>query len=192
MEFDKQLIERSLRIWNFNMDKISIESIQHVPMHEWRISNGEKTQLYIENLQCCVGLYAYGNGFSFAAHVNTIVFDKEEYILDERKKPVFCNRCNDLYEQILRYNGKIIEPFKIGISLGVTPLNDNERSMILIYKGIYQIINKLVNLGIPAIKLETIYEPELIVDALNNRIITPTKKEKTIKLIKKDKRFCLS
>ena len=124
MEFDKDLIGCALKIWNFNLDDITIKNIQHVPMHEWRIFTNEKSQLYIENLQCCVGLYAYGNGFAFAAHINTVVFDKGKFILDENKEPVFCNRCNDLLNQILKYRGRIVEQFKIGISLRVRSLSE--------------------------------------------------------------------
>lgn len=178
MEFDKDLIECTLKIWNFNLDDITIKNIQHVPMHEWRISTNEKSQLYIENLQCCVGLYAYGNGFAFAAHINTVVLDKDEFILDENKEPVFCNRCNDLLNQILKYRGRIVEQFKIGISLGVRPLNDNDKSMIVIYKGINEVIRKLKSLEIPVVSLTNIYESELIIDALNDCIIIPEKLKK--------------
>lgn len=61
-----------------DMSKIDIHKVSHIPMHEWRISMNDKPLLYIENLQCCIGLYGYGNGFAFAAHINTVVFDKNE------------------------------------------------------------------------------------------------------------------
>ena len=128
MEFDKNLIERSLKIWIFDVEQMDIEKIQHVPMHEWRIATKDKPFLYVENLQCCVGLYVYGNNFAFAAHINTVVFDKDEYALDENKKPLYCNRCQDLLTEILKFNGEIFEPFKVGISLGVTSLDDTEKS----------------------------------------------------------------
>ena len=103
-------------------------------MHEWRISTKNKPLLYVENLQCCVGLYIYGNNFAFAAHINTVVFDKDEYTLDEKKRPLYCKRCRDLLTELLKFKGKIVEPFKLGISLGVTPLKDTDRSMLLILK----------------------------------------------------------
>lgn len=74
MKFDKELLERSLKIWNFDIDQLLIDAIQHVPMHEWKLATKDKPLLYVENLQCCVGLYAYGNNFAFAAHINTVVF----------------------------------------------------------------------------------------------------------------------
>ncbi len=180
MEFDKELIEKTLKIRNFDIEHISIEAIRHVPMHEWRIATKDKSLLYVENLQCCVGLYAYGNNFAFAAHINTIVFDKNEYVLDESKNPLYCNRCQDLLTQLLNYNGSITEPFKIGIALGVMPPNNTEKSMVLIYSGVEELIKRLNHLRIPIVQLENIYEPEFIVDALNNCIITP-KQNKMLK-----------
>lgn len=180
MEFDKNLLERSLKICNFDVEQIDIEIIQHVPMHEWKISTKDKPLLYVENLQCCVGIYTYGNNFAFAAHINTVVFDKNEYTLDENKEPLYCNRCHDLLTALLKFNGKIVEPFKIGISLGATPLKDTEKSMQLIYYGMNQVIKEMNRLGIPVVQLETIYEPEFIIDALNNCIIRP-KQNKTLK-----------
>lgn len=173
MEFDKELLKRSLKIYNFNTDHISIEAIQHVPMHEYRIATKDKPLLYIENLQCCIGLYAYGNNFAFAAHINTVVFDNNEYTLDKNGNLLYCNRFQDLLTQLLNYSGTIIEPFKIGIAFGVTPLDNNEKSMLLIYSGVEYLIKRLNDLGIPVVKLENIYEPEFIIDTLNNQIITP-------------------
>lgn len=173
MKFDKELIERSLKIWNFDTAHISTETIQHIPMHEWGIATKDKPLLYIENLQCCVGLYAYGNNFAFAAHINTRVFDKNEYVLDENGNPLYCNRCQDLLTQLLEYSSDITEPFKVGIAVGVTPLAATEKSMLLIYSGVKDLISRLNDLGIPIVQLEHIYEPEFIIDALNNHIIIP-------------------
>ena len=175
---DESVIERSLNIFGFALENIDIKKIQHVPMHEWRVSSIKKPQLYIENLQCCIALYSYGNGFGFASHINTVVFDKDEFILDENNKPILCQRCIDLYNQILKYSGTIVEPFKIGISLGETPLDDGEESMIAIYGSLDQTISKLNDLGIPIILLERIYEPEFIVDVENSCILTPIKTNK--------------
>ena len=80
----------------------------------------------------------------------------------------------------MNFDGNIVEPFKVGISLGVTPLNDSEKSMQLIYYGIDQVLKEINKLGIPAEMQESIYEPEFIVDASNNCIITP-KQNKTLK-----------
>ena len=178
MEYNKELIEHSLKIWGFDINKIELEKVRHTPMHQYKISNQQKTLLYIDNLQCCVGLYAYGNNFAFAAHINTVVFDNDEYSLDENRKPIHCNRCDDLYREILNYKGIIKEPFKIGITFGCSPLNNNEKSIILIYQGINDITKKLNCLGIPVIILEDISAPELILDSQTGNIIFPDKKIK--------------
>ena len=175
MVYDQNMIKHTLKVYNFNLDELSIDNIEHVPMHEWRVATKGKEELYIDNLQCCVGLYAYGNGFAFASHINTVVFRNDEYKLNEQRKPIHCNRCDDLLEQILSFKGNIVEPFKIGISLGFAPLDEHEDSMVLIYQGIYEVIKKLSVLGYPVTKLETIYEPEFILDSRDGNIITPKK-----------------
>lgn len=178
MQYSIDLIERSLKIWGFDIDEIEIEKIKHIAMHQYQISNQDKTLLYIDNLQCCVGLYAYGNNFAFAAHINTVVFDNNEYYLDKNRKPIHCNRCDDLYKSILNFNGIINEPFKIGIAFGCSPLNNCEESIVLIYKGINDIIKKLNYLDMPVIKLEDIVAPEFILDSQTGNIIVPNKKIK--------------
>ena len=173
MEFNKEIIERSLKVWEFDIDNISTEEIRHVPQHEWRIATKEKPLLYVENLQVCIGLYAYGNNFAFAAHINPLVLAKNEYTLDVNGNPSYCNRCQDLLTQLLNYSGEITEPFKIGISYGVTPIAHTEKTMQLVLSGVEEVIKKLNEIGIPAVQLENIYEPEFIIDSLNNCLITP-------------------
>ena len=177
MEYNTDLIEHSLKIWGFDINEIEIEKVKHIPMHQYKISNKDKTLLYIDNLQCCVGLYAYGNNFAFAAHINTIVFDNDEFYLDKNRKPIHCNRCDDLYKEILNYKDVIKEPFKLGIAFGCSPLDNNEKTMILIYQGINNVIKKLNYLGIQVIRLEDINAPELILDSQTGNIILPNKKK---------------
>lgn len=183
MEYDSSLIEQFLKTYGFNTNKIEIEKIKHVPMHQYKISTEDKTLLYIDNLQCCIGLYAYGNGFAFAAHINTVVFEQNEYLLDENKSPIYCNRCNDLYKEIIHYRGIITETFKIGIAIGCSPLASNEKSITLIYQELKYIIKKLNFLGIKTIQLEDIYAPELIIDSESGEIILPNNKHIKIKHI---------
>lgn len=178
MEFDENFIRRLLEIWEFDVQEIDVDKVKYVPMHEFRISTMKQPLLYIGNLQCCIGLYAYGNSFAFAAHINTVVFDNNEYTLNEKGEPVYCNRCNDLIREILKYQGEIIEPFKIGISFGVKPLNKDEKSMSLIYDGIDQTIKRLAYLNIPVIKTSDMNESEFIIDSLNSNIIIPKRKIK--------------
>lgn len=179
MEYDNMMINHTLKVYGFNLDNLDINKIQHVPMHEYRVSTLDKPLLYIENLQCCVGLFIYGNGFSFASHINPVVIRNNEFITQDDK--LICTRCNDLLNSLLSYKGNIYEPFTIGISLGVIPLSNNEKTMVSIYNGTNETIDKLRKLNIPVKDLMVINEPEMIIDTIKNTIITP-KKEKDNKM----------
>lgn len=180
MEYNESFIEHSLKIWGFDISNLEINKIQYIPMHEWRISTQNKPLLYIDNLQCCVGLYVYGNNFAFASHINTVVFANNEYILDENKRPIYCNRCDDLYKSILENKNIINESFKIGIAIGCSPLDNSEKSITLINDGIKDVIKKLNYLGISVIQLENIYAPEFIIDSQNGvLILTSSTKNKS-------------
>lgn len=50
MEYNKDLIEHSLKIWKFDINRIEIEKVKHIPMHQYKIFNQDKTLLYIDNL----------------------------------------------------------------------------------------------------------------------------------------------
>ena len=177
MKFDNYFLEHSLMIFNFDLNSINVTDLQHVPIHEWKVATDEMSKLYIENLQCCIGLYAYGNGFAFGSHIDTVMYNNNEFILDKNKQPIFCNRCLDLLYNILKHSDKIFEPFKIGLAIG-TPVNLTEKSMSVIYKSISILINRLKQLDIPVILLDDIYESELIIDAKNSCIIAPKKEYK--------------
>lgn len=180
IKYDRELIIRTLKAWNFDLKQLDINRIEHVPMHEYRISKEEKDLLYVDNLQCCVCLYAYGNNFSFATHINPVVFENDEYLLDENKQPIHLNRVDDLINSIITFskNNEITKPFKIGISFGVPPLSKYEKSILLIYKGLEQIIIELTNQNIPGYLEEDLYEPDFIIDTPNKKLILPKQKVK--------------
>lgn len=58
-EYDIETILRILKIEEFEADNLNLTKIKHVPMHQYRTSSLEKPLLLIENLQVCIGLYAY-------------------------------------------------------------------------------------------------------------------------------------
>ena len=84
-EYDKETILRILKLEGFELDKINLDEINHVPMHQYRISSKERPLLFIENLQVCIGLYAYSKNFGFAAHLNPVVMRGDEFQYDENK-----------------------------------------------------------------------------------------------------------
>lgn len=179
MEYDKELVERALRIWGFSLENIDIDKLLHVPMHGYKVAMPDKHLLFVENLQCCVALYAYGNNFAFLAHVNTVVLENDEYLLDKDGNPIYFKCCEDLLIEILKFKGAITEPFKIGISFGYNPLSKDHISIKLIEEELNKLIMKLSYLGIPAIKLDDINRPEFIIDANNNSMVFPNQERKT-------------
>lgn len=174
-EYDEELKLRSLITWEFNIDNLNINNIIHVPMHQYRITN--KNMLYIDNLQCCVGLYAYSNSFAFAAHINPYIFRGDEFILDNNI-PIYFKRIDDLKKELLQIQKK--DSIKIGISLGYNPLDKNYPSMILIYNSINKLITDLNSEGYNVELLDDINAPEFIIDIENQKLILP--KEETLKL----------
>ena len=39
MEYNKELIEHSLKIWGFDINRIELEKVRHTPMHQYKIVN---------------------------------------------------------------------------------------------------------------------------------------------------------
>lgn len=65
-------------------------------MHEYRISSPKKLFLLIENLQVCIGVYAYSKNFGFAAYLNPVVIRGDGFQCDKNKNILYCNRFDDL------------------------------------------------------------------------------------------------
>lgn len=171
-EYDDELKLRTLSSWGFDVENLEVDKIQHVPMHQYRVSSPKYPMLYVDNLQCCVGLYAYGNGFGFAAHINPVVMRGNEYELDNNKKPIHFNRIDDLLKCLLESNIPMIEPLKIGIATGVMPLDENYPTIKMIYDRMDELVLKLNLMGINTLKLGTITAPEFILDSKEEKLIT--------------------
>ena len=176
-EYDKEMIIRSLKIYGFDMEEIDVDKINYVPMHDYRVATNNKPLLYINNLQCCVGVYAYNNNFGFCAHINTVAMENGDYEVDHNKKPTRCRRIDDLYETILKEKEKFINPVKLGISLGSNPLDKEVPTMRMIYKEIATLICKLNKVGIDYILLPEQQESNFIIDTENSKIIYPNHKK---------------
>ena len=171
--YDKETILRILTIEEFELDSLELNQIEHVPMHQYRVSTKDKTYLLIENLQVCIGLYAYGKNFGFAAHLNPVVIRGDEFICDENKNIVYPKRINDLYEAII--NNKVND-VNIGISIGFNPVYQTYHIIDMLNKYIDDLILKLNTNGIMATKLDMIDNHIFIVDTLNEKIIKPKDK----------------
>lgn len=177
IKYDNELKIKSLNTWGVNTEDLDIDRISHVPMHEYRVATEEQPMLYIDNLQCCIGLYAYGNDFGFAAHINPAVMQGDEYELDDKGTAIRCKRIDDLRNAILS-NNYFDEPIKFGISIGSRPLDRNHPTVRMIYDGVNNLILLLNLIGIKAEPLEEQYTSEFILDAENNDIILANSSEK--------------
>ena len=171
IEYNTEQITRILKIEEFEIDKLDLNKIMHVPMHQYRISSLEKPLLLIENLQVCIGLYAYGKNFGFASHLNPVVMRGDEFECDINKNIVYCNRIDDLFNAII--NSKV-DKVNIGISIGVTPFYETYQQVDMLDKLIDDLALKLNKLGIVATKLNLVNNHIFILDTIKQEIITPS------------------
>ena len=171
-EYDIETISRILKLEEFNLDELNLNKIKHVPMHRYKTSSLEKPLLLIENLQVCIGLYAYSKNFGFAAHLNPVVMRGDEFQNDKNKNIVYCNRLDNLYNAII--DAKIQEPVYIGISVGFNPVEKTYQIVDMLDKSIDNLISKLDIMGIEATKLDLRENHIFILDSANGKIITPS------------------
>lgn len=160
VEYSKDTIERILKLENFNVE--DIDDIKHVPMHEYRVSDNEKTKLLIENLQVCVGLFAYSKNFAFAAHLNPVVI-RENEIECSNNRILYSRRIEDLFEKIKKTN--IVDTLYIGISKGFNPVDKTYELIEILNKSIDRLIIELNKIGIDTIKIDTLNEHIFLIDS---------------------------
>jgi len=180
-EYDIETILRILKLEEFDLDELNLNQIKHVPMHQYKTSSLEKSLLLIENLQVCIGLYAYSKNFGFAAHLNPVVMRGDEFQCDTEKNIVYCNRIDDLFNAII--DAKIQEPVYIGISVGFSPVEKTYQIVDMLDKSIDNLISKLNIMGIEATKLTLRENHIFILDSVNGQVITPSNQniQETIK-----------
>lgn len=85
IKYDLDIISRILKMEEFALTNLDLNKIKHVPMHQYRISSSDQPLLLIDNLQVCVGLYAYSKNFGFGAHLNPVVIRGDEFCCDSKK-----------------------------------------------------------------------------------------------------------
>lgn len=173
-EFDKETKLRSLKIFGFEVEKLELDRILHVPMRQYRIATKEKPMLYIENLQVCVAIYAYCENFGFASHINTVVLEEGDFILNEKKIPIKVRSIENLKSCILKIPS-IKEPIKIGIAIGYTPISKDYFTIKLIYEELEVLIKELSSSDIRVEHLKDQSMPEFILDTANQKIILPNR-----------------
>ena len=171
IEYNTEQILRILKTEEFEIDELDLNKIMHVPMHQYRISSLEKPLLLIENLQVCIGLYAYGKNFGFAAHLNPVVMRGDEFECDINKNIVYCNRIDDLFNAIINSR---VDKVNIGISIGVNPFYETYQQVDMLDKFIDDLALKLNSIGIIVNKLDLVNNHIFILDTVNQVIITPS------------------
>ena len=170
--YDEDLVSRILTTEGFELNDLSLNQIKPVPMHQYGISTKEKPLLLIDNLQVCIGLYAYSKNFAFAAHLNPVAISGDEFECDTNQNIVYCNRIDDLSNAIM--NTEIEGPVYIGVSIGFNPIEKTYQVVDLLNKSIDELVSKLNTIGIEAIKLDLRNDHIFIVDSENEKLLTPS------------------
>lgn len=178
-EYDDDLKVKILETWNFDIEKIDVDKVAHVPMHQFRISTLTKPMLFVENLQCCIGLYAICNNHVFAAHINPVILRGDEF---ETRfgRVIRCKRIDDLKEFIFNYN-QSKDNLTIGIVYGSRPLSLNNENMRMIYDDLDDLIWELKLLDYSVDDIATSVAPEFIINSLNGEFILPKEEEKHLR-----------
>ncbi len=147
-------------------------------MNDYKFNSVDKPLLLIFNLQCCIAVYLYGNGFGFLAHINTtkgnlspLFFDiqNNEFLLSDLVLEKLKNYCD--------YSGKN-DGFYLGMVLGSSPYSNDYYIMNSINKGMNNLIK---NAGLHEINVqlnEKIELPDFVMNTITNEFIGPSVKIK--------------
>ena len=173
MKFDSKYIAHALSVYGFR-DGLPLDSIEYVPMHQFRVATKEKLLLYVDNLQCCVSLFASAANFGFAAHINTMVMRGDEFYVDGNGKPIKCKRVEDLFDSIISSKVEPSESIKIGISKGCIYPGDSYPTMDMVYDGIADTKRKLEVKGYSVDLLEQ-DAMHFVLDTSSGKMIFPQK-----------------
>ena len=179
IKYDLDIISRILKTEEFDLDKLDLNQIKHVPMHQYRVASDDQPLLLIDNLQVCVGLYAYSKNFGFGAHLNPVVIRGDEFRCDIDKNIIYCNRIDDLYNAIIDAN--VNDTIYIGVSIGFNPVSETFNLVWLLNNSINDLIIKLNERCINAVKLDLKDNHIFIVDSVNEKIITSVNQIGSIK-----------
>ena len=182
-EYNDALIKKSLELFEFDIQNIPLELIQHVPMHSFKVTASSKPLLYVDNLQCCVSIWALAPNFAFACHINPSVIRNDDFYVDSEDNPIKLKRTDDLYDAIINSDINKDDPIKIGLTFGVTPLPKDNQNICLIYEAIQELIIKLKEQGLTTCFVERDYEMNFILDSRNGKVIVPEEGQKTIKVL---------
>ena len=152
-------------------------------MHGFKVATSSKPLLYVDNLQCCVSVWALAPNFAFASHINPSVIRNDDFYVDSEDNPIKLKRTDDLYNTIMNSDLNKDDSIKIGLTFGVTPLPKDNPNIRLIYEAIEELIIKLKEQGLTAYFVERNYEMNFILDSRNGKVIVPEEELETKKVL---------
>lgn len=169
---EKDFIENALKVMKINIDDNEKSLIQFVDMREYGVATQEKPLLLTIGLQSCIALIAYTKNFSFLAHMNVYRgnWDKD-FDIDEEKEEGKCKKIEDLYNEILNNKDNIREPINVGLVLGVSPVEKEYVSRIILEKDLLDLFEKLRANNISAVRLPDISSFSFMLDSRTGKII---------------------
>ena len=130
---ENKFIRNALDVMKFDIGDSERDLVQFVNMREYSVVTTEKPLLLTIGLQSCIALFAYEKNFSFLSHMNIITCEPD-FLINEQKEPIRCNRIDNLYEEIKKNQDRIKNTINIGLILGVTPVGKDHKSRVVIEK----------------------------------------------------------
>ena len=169
---EKEFVEKALKVMDFNIEDKEKLLVKFVAMREYGVATKEKPLLLTAGLQSCIALIAHSEHFSFLAHMNMNKGNwNQDFDIDEKRGTGKCKKVEDLYSEILKNKHNISEPINIGLVLGVTPLEKDYISRIVLEKDLLNLFSKLRENNISAIRLPDISSFSFILDSRTGKII---------------------
>lgn len=169
---EKEFIENALKVMKFNTEEIKPDLVNFVNMREYKVATKEKPLLLTVGLQSCIALYAWEKNFSYLAHMNIYEGNwKDDFEVSEGNIPIRCKRIDDLYDEIIKHRSYINGIVNVGLILGVSPMDRNYKSRVVIEKDLLKLFGKLRNDGISASRFPDINSFSIILDSRNGQII---------------------
>lgn len=169
---DKEFIDNALKVMEFDIDDKEKSLIQFVNMREYRVASEEKPLLLTMNLQSCIALIAYTKNFSFLAHLNVVRGNwSQDFDINDLIRNSKCKKVEDLYNEILSHKDKITQPINIGLVLGITPVEKDYISRIVLENDLLKMFEKLRVNNICANRLPDINSWSFILDSRKGEII---------------------
>lgn len=169
---EKEIIDNALKVMEFDIDDKEKSLIQFVNMREYGIANEERPLLLTVNLQSCIALIAHTKNFSFLAHMNVNRGNwGQDFDIDEANGTSKCKKVEDLYNEILKHKDKISQPINIGLVLGITPVQKDYISRIVLENDLLEMFEKLRANNICAKRLPDINSYSFILDSRKGEII---------------------